>query len=658
MKTVRNLLTNENGIALPLVLVLVVIMTLFSITAMNIAQGNTNIISRFLGSEKALYAAEQGYNQYLWKLNNNSTFYTDTAKYNCDTTSESDFYIYTPIDNSADEANNFRAQIRVPLNPSTTEPASNRVIIRSTGWNSKDNSQQRTIEVELLCRSFTQYAMISNTDIASDGDEVTWYSGDTVYGPVHTNDIFYLDNSFVNYTGDALFWDLVTYRNDIEVRGVNWPWEDEQKAKNNPNIFKKGHMQLDRKIEFPGNAALNELRVLAKSDGHYYNGRTCIYLKGDTYDVRYYDRDTNRWYFNGQRYQLHMYPVPPLNLLENEKIVKEWLQEASSNRVLYEALDDDDQIIGTYNSFEEFKNSGLCPSLALPDNRVIYVDGEPGYGTCDYGSLINGKFQPNMGNIFVSGNLSNRLTIASANDIYITGHNPTDWRHPDYISGFNNNSPPGLSYATTSYNNQNFSNGQWLRTDVNGNDMLGLIAGRNVHTIHWNWPSQISYKHDTLTNGKDRYAYNWGKKPLFASSIIHESISTMSLRNLFTIDTAPDNITIHAAIFAVTGSFGFETNFVGLQSMGSQIEGFLSGFGLVEKGTMTVFGSVGQNIREHTTKPPRFDSLFSFDWIKGYSTEYTHDPRMVNSMPPHFISPASSGWYSNHWEEVNTHVPE
>ncbi len=647
MKIIRNGLTNENGIALPLVLILVVIMTLFSITAMNIAQGNTNIVSRFLGSEKALYAAEQGYNQYLWKLNNDSAFYTDTTKYNC--APESDIFIYTPKDNSADEANNFRVQIRVPLDPDSTEPVSNRVIIRSTGWNSKNSRQQRTIEVELLCRSFTQYAMISNKEETSDGDKVIWYSGDTVYGPIHTNDTFYLDNSFVDYTGNAIFWDLVTYGNEIQVTGVNL--ESKQNVLNNPDIFKKGHIRLEREVKFPGNAALNELRVLAKADGHYYNGRTCIYLKGDTYDVRYYDRNTNSWYYNGQRYRLFPRQVPLLDLSERAKILSEWLKEESSDRVLYQALDDNDQPIPgrDYNSFAAFKNS--CPdSLALPDNRVIYVDGSTGYGTCDFGSLINGKFQPNMANIFVSGNLSGSLTIASANDIYITGHDPTDWKHPYHIKNFNNDSTPGLSYATTSYNNQNFSNGQWLSTDVQGNDMLGLIANRNVHTIHWNWPSQISHKDAIL--GKDKFGYNWGRRTLLMSD----------LNNLITKDTAPDNITIHAAVFAVRGSFGYETNFAGLENLENSIKGFWSVFPGLEKfaskGTMTVFGSVGQNIREHTKKPPRFNNLFSFDLVPGYKTEYTHDPRMINDMPPHFISPANSGWYSNHWEEVNTHVPE
>ena len=70
----KTIFTNEYGVALPLVLALMIIMTLLSITAMNIAANNTTLASRFFGTEKALYAAEKGYNQYLWKLNNDSDF--------------------------------------------------------------------------------------------------------------------------------------------------------------------------------------------------------------------------------------------------------------------------------------------------------------------------------------------------------------------------------------------------------------------------------------------------------------------------------------------------------------------------------------------------------------------------------------------------------
>jgi hypothetical protein len=649
---------NEYGIAMPLVLALMVIMTLLAITAMNVAAGNTNIVSRFLLNEKSLYAAEKGYNQYLWKLNNDDDFYTDTSSYDCDTTSESGYYIYTPKDTSGDESNSFRVQMRVPListGSASLEPARNEVIIRSTGWDGNNTENKRTIEVELLRRTFTQHAMISDQEQASDGDNVIWYAGDTVYGSIHTNDTFYLDNSILN-RGNATFWDLVTYGNRIVVTGLSI-FESDESVRNNPDIFKKGTMKLERAIKFPGNKELNELRVLAKMDGAYYNGRTCIYLNGDSYNVRYYDRTTNSWYYNGQKYRMIAYPVPPFSLIntsannERARILTEWLNEKSTTRVLYETLDDNNEVVQQYNSFADM--AATCGSLSFPENRVIYVEGLTGSGTHPYDSSIAAKFQPTMGNVFVSGQLEGRLTIASANDIYITGHDPCDWRHPTLISGFNDD--PGVTYADTDYDQiWNADNSEWLGTEVEGEDMLGLIAKRNIHTIHWNWPSQISYEVAAVFSpNQDRFSYNWGRKPI--------TLSLLDYNNLITYDTAPNDISIHGALFAVDGSFGLETNWVGLGNLGSTLKGLISGFpglgSMVAKDNMKVFGSIGQHLREHTNKPPRFDDFdLDFDWVAGYTTEYTHDPRMLNDMPPSFLSPSNSGWYSNHWEEVNTHI--
>ena len=670
MRLLKNLPANEKGIALPLVLVLLVIMTLFSITAMDIAQGNTNMVSRFLGGEKAIYAAEQGYNQYLWKLNNNSTFYTDTAKYNCDTTSESNYYIYTPIDKSADEANNFRVQIRVPLvivDPSTTKPASNRVIIRSTGWNSKDDTQQRTIEVEVLCHSYTPiYAVVSGSDKASDGDEVIWYDGDKVYGPIHSNDTVFIDDQGI--FGTPTFYDLVTYYNGIKVRRGLGSWESTPAILNNPNIFHKGHMK-GRKINMPGTAQLAELKAVAKTMDTYYNGRTCIYLKGNTYDVRYYDRDTGNWYYNNQRYR--MVAKVPAGEGDGAVILSEWLNEASAapDGVLYETLNDDGTVKASYNSFTAMK--AACPSsLSLPENGVIFVDGLQNDGSHPYDSAIAGKFNPEMGNLFVHGRLSGRLTIASANDIYITGYNPTDWRHPDHITDFNSPEyPPGITYADTTYVLV-WDGSEWVRTDVTGSDMLGLMARRNVHTLHWNWPSQISYQvRSSVTQSserKDRFCFNWGKKmtklrepgAFWWVSIIE------SFNNLITYDAAPENITIQGAVVASTGSFGYETNYTDWANLKSQLEGFVSGFPVlgdrVSKEQMTILGSVNQNLREHTTKPLRWNDLVPKpDWVAGYKTDYILDTRLLNEQPPHLTpSAGSGGWYSRHWEEVTTHVPK
>ncbi len=645
MKKLKTFFKNEYGAALPLVLALMIIMTLLSITAMNIAGNNTTLASRFFGTEKALYAAEKGYNQYLWKLNHDSDFYLDTTKYDSDTTSETGFYVYTPKN---DEGENYRVQIRIPV--INNNPVSNQAFIRSTGWNSNDPEQLRTVEVEVLRRSFTQYSMISNTENTASGEKVIWYQKDEVYGPIHTNDTFYLYNELLNGE-NATFWSEVTYGDGIEVVDadtLNIITNDS--VLNDPNIFKKGHMQLHKPLIFPGNAELAELRVLAKNDGDYYDGRTCIFLKGTSYDVRYYDRGTSSWYYNGQRYRLYPRTVPDIDIVERAKILNEWKTEAS-DRVLYQALNDDNTVKQAFNSFDAFKNSGLCPSLDLPDNGVIFIDGMQGDGTHPYPFVgsnheLLSKYKPELANVFVSGKLGGRLTIVSANDIYITGHNPTDWRHPDKISGFNGSSP-GLTYSSPDpfYTNQ-IVGGQFTETIVNGeNEMMGLIANRNVHILRWNWPSQISH----VVGSGDRFFYNWGDGPV--------TLSILDFFNFKALDTAPYNISIHGAIFAINGSFGLETNYRSLKTLLDNFAGLFANI-ITQKGEMKIFGSVGQNYREHSTRPPHWGEFNLGSYVAGYATTFTHDPRMKNDMPPSFVSPPKSGWYSIHWEETNTHISE
>jgi len=135
----------------------------------------------------------------------------------------------------------------------------------------------------------------------------------------------------------------------------------------------------------------------------------------------------------------------------------------------------------------------------LPPNGVIYVDGLIGPN----------KWGFDTGNAFVSGTLDGRLTIAAANDIFITGANPTIFASPPGIPV-----PPvplegGVRYANTNLTGANPSD-----------DMLGLVADRWVRILHDDWPS---------ATGRVRAA-----------------------------DVAPHNITIHAAIFALEWAFEYE----------------------------------------------------------------------------------------------------
>ena len=99
------------------------------------------------------------------------------------------------------------------------------------------------------------------------------------------------------------------------------------------------------------------------------------------------------------------------------------------------------------------------------------------------------KFDISLGNVFVSGKLDGRLTIAAANNIYITAHDPCDWQRPDYTSSWYD-AKPGVAASSTDFQ-QVFENGEWSYTKVlgEGDDMLGLVADYKVQVMHYNWPS-------------------------------------------------------------------------------------------------------------------------------------------------------------------------
>jgi hypothetical protein len=74
----------------------------------------------------------------------------------------------------------------------------------------------------------------------------------------------------------------------------------------------------------------------------------------------------------------------------------------------------------------------------LPPNGVIYVNSESG--------ASSNMFDQKSGNVFISGTLDGRLTVAAANDIYVTGYDPTV---------YNFSSSPvtnGIFYKDTKFN--------------------------------------------------------------------------------------------------------------------------------------------------------------------------------------------------------------
>ena len=137
----------------------------------------------------------------------------------------------------------------------------------------------------------------------------------------------------------------------------------------NPAIFRKGHSQVPVTLSF--NSSLSNLKAHAIIDGHYYNGRTCIYLlENGGYNVRYYDQSTGRWYYNGVEYRFR--PTKdgnPANWLQTNlwwswEIENERADNSSDIMFQKVTRDNDGNIISTenYRSFADL--AATVPSLA------------------------------------------------------------------------------------------------------------------------------------------------------------------------------------------------------------------------------------------------------------------------------------------------------
>ncbi len=503
-----NKFANQQGIALPAVLCLVVVVTLLGFTAMSIADNQTIIVSRHQQREQALHYAEAGIHRYMAELNKDRKFYDTTASNDMQNT------------NTAFNDGFYRL---VVTNPSISNPV---VTIRSTGWQ-KDSDIRRTVEVELHRKDFVQNLITANT-----GSDLFAYTrrfirGDVINGPLHINgDLRVNGHTGEGYSG-PIFNGPITYSGSFIRESLPPTTPD-------TTVFNAGDpVQVPRK-GMPPTTSTAILKQKAQDDGCVFDGPAFINITGDTFSI------------------------------------------------------------GTQtNGIDTPQN------MSIPANGVVYIQGNTG----------NTKWAPGIANAFVSGVLDGRLTIVAENDIYITASNPTNWGNPG-------NTPA----ATGGVTYWDLSSAPDITADnINSvmagcDDMLGLIANRNVRVLHYNWPR------DKVSSSDRSYWPNTG---------------------VSRIDVAPTNMNIHASIFAVTGSFEYEAH-----EMGSK------------KGTLTVLGSISQYAIGPVASfaPNLLDLPASFDFLNarlsGYGKSYWHDPRLMYDLPPNFLEPTNSGWEIITWREI------
>lgn len=482
---VKKFLENEKGIALPLVLLIIAIFTIMGFSAVFLVMNQGTIGKKNIHRMEVLHYAEAGIHEYLGHINKIAN--VPWEEWDEDIPFGDGFY-----------------KLLIEGDSSQLERT-----ITSTGWVKGDENNKRTVQVKIGRRAFNQYSYFSGTD-----HDIVWTTGEKCYGPYHTN-------SRLNISGSPTFYDSVTSVGKIS--GIN-NLNNQDKAK----IFRKGYLEEVPVIEIP--PTNYELKERALENGHHYNGRTRILLKGDSYDVKYFEGNT-----------------------------------------------------------EKHQKNEL-----LPENGVIYIDG--GVGT--------DKFGKTSGNLFISGELSGELTIGAANNIYITGYDPTEDDFKEYVRtgwwGGNwvqkalptpSSSTQGIVYKNTSFKEKREKGeivGYEPNTDLE-KDLLGLVANKDVIILGKGWFNNPSGSSSDGTN-----------------------------------NLAPQNIHINGAIFAIDGGFTYE-NFQNFKKDNIILRG-----SLIQKERKAV-GQVNGN---------------------GYKKNYAHDPRMLYSTPPNFPEPLNTGWEIKEWKEL------
>lgn len=613
-------LKNQKGFSIIMAVAVLALGAILLLGAMRLAGGQGRLISAFIQSEDALQYAEKGYNKYLWELNKDAQFYLDDARYELDdSTSDSSKNIYKPLSIPSPDPS-YRVEIEVPVEMIGSTPvlSSKKVIIRSTGWAPETPARKRTLQVELVRRTFAQYGMITNNDITDNGSPIYWTTGETFYGPLHTNQTLYI-------SGSPVFYGPVTYGTGISPSS----------AMTDSSIFRRGVAGAD-KLDWPSTNSSLMARARIAGQGHYYTGRTCIMLRGDCYDVRSYaGSDTNGviWNYNGTRYQVEDTGTASDKFVDRFKFYIPSIAGCGKSNPTF---------TGAFSDFKFYCGG----SLPLPDNGVIYVNGDT---NTDYGNYYD-KYAPALGNVFVSGSLIGKLTIAGTNDIFITAWDPTDWRDPWRISSSSGSRPidssgieeseleddagdvcGGVGYDSSStYFRQEGSGSDWDHTRVGGSsqeDILGLVANNDIQILHWGWPAQ-EQSYSTTSGGRGGGGGGSNTAYWVSDYGWRDTSSTI-------YDAAPDDIIIQAALFSTQGVFGYE--------------GYGSGGA---KGTINLVGSIA----EHYRGPVGTFNSYNGSLITGYEKEYCHDPRMLYTSPPYYIEPANVGWQVGEWKEISIPV--
>ncbi|MFA6524733.1 MAG: pilus assembly PilX N-terminal domain-containing protein [Patescibacteria group bacterium] len=167
-KRINNLLNNNHGFALVMLLVFSTIFIMLLVAASAYVVSQAKVTNAKIREQKTLEIAEAGVTYYRWHLAHVTDDFTDG-------TGESGPYVHDYYDLNGNIIGQYSLNIIPPIS------GSNIVTVESTGYLNESPDIKRTIALKLGNPSFSSFAVVAN-------DEMRFGEGTEIWGPVHSND--------------------------------------------------------------------------------------------------------------------------------------------------------------------------------------------------------------------------------------------------------------------------------------------------------------------------------------------------------------------------------------------------------------------------------------------------------------------------------------
>jgi hypothetical protein len=378
-----------------------------------------------------------------------------------------------------------------------------------------------------------------------------WITGNTINGPIRSNDDYYL-NGTPQFDGAVVTGDPKASDSPYWVDPAGAPPGGDHPVFEQPySTTPYQPIQGSGTITFPpsDSSIQSYATVGTAGDGCLYTGPTAITLNGTTMTVDSPMTKSTNTVPGGASCVGTNIPLPANGVIYVQNV------PASSSDPNY---------------------SASCPSGFNPSSW----DGAAGYGTGD-----NCK----SGDVFVQGTLNGQLTVAAANDIFITGD--------------------------ITYNN------------FTGNTVLGLVTNNFVLIDHpVNGSGNTVVGTETFDPARSAPIPKFTVPASYGSSTCPGSTSS----NYATSNPPQCTLTVDAAILSVNHSLG-TANFQTGGVLGNlNIDGAISGQFMDIEGVFS-----GANLAD------------------GYNENYTYDTRLERLTPPYFLDPSQTTWKQISYEECN-----